>query len=802
MGREAFETPYGFFREEGWEYVIKTPLTPRPWINVISNGSYGLIISQTGGGFSWLEDCNENRITRWYQDLILDNWGKFFYVKDETEGLVWSPTFRPVGVMPELFRCVHGIGYSIFQAAQSGLVAELRVFVPWDRNLEVWTLKLQNRSRKRRRLSVFTYLEWCLGVAFDQHREFHRLFLETEYDPELRVLYARKRLWEVPSERGHWNRSWPWIAFLAASEGPESFETDKYRFLGEGSTLACPAAVRQGRLSCSVGKWGDGIGSFHQSFELEPGEEREWHLFLGVVGEIGESQDLVREFRAAGRVESAFQEVRERWRRLLAKTWVETPDPGLNLLVNIWLKYQAISGRLWGRAGYYQQSGAYGFRDQLQDSQIFFYLDPNQARQQIRRHAEHQFPDGHALHWWHPLTDRGHDGPVSDNYLWLPLLVANYVKETGDFSALQQPVAFYGAEEKAPLLEHCLRAVDLALTRISPRGLPLILGGDWNDGLNAVGLEGKGESIWLAHFLIYVLRHLAELLRRIGRSDLAEGYEEKIARLRQALNEHGWDGAWFVRATKDSGEPIGSRQNECGRIFLNAQTWAVIAGSCDPERQWQAFQSALELLQCDAGPRLLAPAYRSPDPEIGYLTRYAPGVRENGGVYVHAATWAMWAACELGLPHLAYRLYLQISPVERGQAPDLYQVEPYVVAGHIHGSDSPYCGRGGWTWYTGSAAWLVRVVLDHLIGVRADYEGLRVKPCYPPEWGEVRLRRFFRGRTYEFTLVHDCRLEPGQRQVEVDGQLLPLGADVVPLVEKDPVGVRVRWRAAGEKAEL
>jgi cellobiose phosphorylase len=800
MPEERFRTRYGYFSADGWEYVIVTPLTPKPWVNVISNGSYGLIVSQTGGGFSWLEDCNENRITRWYQDLVLDNWGKFFYLKDEATGMLWSPTFRPVGVLPERYRCRHGIGYTIFEASRAGIGAWLRVFVPWGHNLEIWTLRVRNRSRQPRKVGVYSYLEWCLGVGNDQHREFHRLFLETEFDADAKALLARKRLWEVPCEKGHWNRSWPWIAFLGASDGPDGFESDKSRFLAEGSSPACPAAVRRGQLSGSTGKWGDAIGSLQKILELAPGEEKEWHVFLGAATTRDEVEDLLSHYREPGKVETAFLETRERWRQLLGKTWVETPDSGLNLLVNIWLKYQAISGRLWGRAGYYQQSGAFGFRDQLQDSQIFLYLDPERTRHQIRMHAEHQFPDGHVLHWWHPITDRGHEGLISDNLLWLPFVTTNYLKETGDFRILQEPIRFHRSEETGSLLEHCLRAIDLSLTRMSPRGLPLLLGGDWNDGLNGAGLAGKGESVWLAHFLVYVLEEFAEVLRRTGEVQKASSYMQRAERIRQALDEHAWDGKWFLRATKDNGQPIGSHANRTGRIFLNAQTWAVIARSSNWERQRQAFRSVLEELECEAGPRLLAPAYQEPDPEIGYLTRYAPGVRENGGVYVHAATWAIWAACQLGLPEVAYRFYREISPVENGLRPDTYHAEPYVLAGHIQGSDSPHCGRGGWTWYTGSAAWLVRAVIDQLIGIRADYDGLRVRPCYPPSWGEVRVRRSFRGRDYSFTLLHDNQLEPGELAIFVDGERLPEGTDLIPCGTKERTEVLVRWRIG--KAEL
>ncbi len=789
-----FQTRYGHFSDEGWEYVIVTPKTPKPWINVISNGHYGLLISQSGGGFSWLDDCNQNRITRWNQDLVLDDWGKFFYLRDEETGFVWSPTYRPAEQELDEFSCRHGIGYTIFQATSGHMQSELRVFIPWEHNLEIWTIRLTNVGRKTRHLGLFTYLEWCLGTGHDQHREFHKLFLETEFDPNRKAVLARKRLWDVPSTNAHWNRDWPWIAYLAASESFEEYETDKALFFGARACLSNPEAVARGQLSCTTGKWSDAVGSIHKRFVLRPGETRELHVFLGVASSLDEVDRTLQHYRKEGEVERAFEGVKSKWRDLLGKTWIETPDPATDVLANIWLKYQAISGRLWGRAGYFQQSGAYGFRDQLQDSQIFLYLDPGKTFEQIQLHAAHQFSDGHVLHWWSPLTDVGHDVPVSDNLLWLPFVTVNYVKETGNFGALQTEVPFYRSGEAGTLLDHCLRAIELALERRSERGLPLILACDWNDGLSAVGLGGKGESVWLGHFLVYLLNEFAGLLDRLDMRDRAQRYRKQAAYLREALSLHGWDSAWFLRATKDNGGRIGSASNDEGKIFLNPQTWAILAESCSRERMRAAFQSVLDILECEAGPRLLAPAYTRPDEQIGYITRYAPGVRENGGVYVHAATWAIWAACKLGLADVAFRFYRKINPVLNGLDPNRYQVEPYVTAGHIHGSDSPHCGRGGWTWYTGSAAWLFRVLIDQIIGVRADYDGLVVEPCYPPDWKTIRLRRLYRGCTYHIELQHEESLDPGEVRIMVDDRILAKGEKHIPLCEKPTCRVRVEWR--------
>ncbi|MDW7679492.1 MAG: glycosyl transferase family 36, partial [bacterium] len=448
-----------------------------------------------------------------------------------------------------------------------------------------------------------------------------------------------------------------------------------------------------------------------------------------------------------------------------------------NILTNKWLKYQTISGRLWGRAAYYQQSGAYGFRDQLQDSQIFLSINPALTKQRIIEHAKHQFQQGNVVHWWHPITEQGHDGNMSDDLLWLSFVTIQYLKETANWNFLNEKVAFYDSSKTATILEHCLRAIDLTLSRFSKRGLPLILAGDWNDGLSAVGLDQKGESIWLAHFLYYILSSMIFPLEKQGQTHKIKEYQQRASELKKAINEYGWDGKWFWRASKDNGDLIGSHKNKQGQIFLNAQVWAIIAQSTSAERQQKIIEQIEAQLECDYGMLLFTPAYNRPDPELGYLSRYAPGVRENGGIYTHAAIWALWAECLLKRFDAAYRLYQKISPILNSQHPDSYCAEPYVTPGNIEGPASAHYGRGGWTWYTGSAAWLFRVTLDYLIGIRADYDGLIIDPQFPKSWNEMKINRHFRGADY---LIHISRAADGVKKIlsddiEIQGNLVKPG---------------------------
>jgi cellobiose phosphorylase len=460
-------------------------------------------------------------------------------------------------------------------------------------------------------------------------------------------------------------------------------------------------------------------------------------------------------------MQRALANAKQSWLDRLAAHRIETDSSRFDALINDWVRYQAISARIWGRAGYYQQSGAYGFRDQLQDSQIWLTIEPQRCRKQINLHAEHQFKDGSVYHWWHPLSELGLVTKMTDDLLWMSFVAPNYIRETGDFSILDDRTPFLDEKEPAALEEHVRRAFERVFRRSSARGLPHIGAGDWNDGLSAAGMEEKGESIWLAHFLAGCLGEWAEIHARSGKAKFAADYAMRRDALVAAINEHGWDGQWYWRATLDSGEKIGSASNEQGRIYLNAQTWAVLNDIAPPDRAKQCMDAVKEHLVAESGALLLAPAYSIPDERIGYITRYAPGLRENGGVYTHAATWAIAAAAKMKDAELVERLLIAIDPTNKD--PERYWAEPYVLPGNVDGPGSPWYGRAGWTWYTGSAAWLHRVVAEWVLGVRPTWDGLIVDPCLPPSWQRARMIRPFRGAIY------DIRIERGG---EVNAPLL------------------------------
>ena len=784
--KKLFETRYGHFSPDGREYVITRPDTPRPWANVICPDRYGTIVTQSGTGYSWMTHATFNRLTRWEQDLVRDEWGKWLYCLDRDSGELWSLAWSPVRPRFDFYECRHGLGYSTFTSEIHGVRAELTIFVPPEETLEIWRVALTNRSRRRRRLALTSALEWNLGPAPDTHREFHRLFIETDFRAADRALYATKRLNTIAEHgRGQpWNVEWPHVAFHAVSERPSGWESDKRRFFGQWGSAARPEAVAAGRLTRTSGKWLDGMAALQVNLTLPPGGTRQVAYTLGIGESLAEARRLARRYRAPASVERALRATREHWRRLLEPLEVHTPDPAFDLLTNHWLKYQAISCRLLGRTGYFQMGGAYGFRDQLQDSQVWLPLAPERTRRQILLHAAHQFRDGTAWHWWHPLTEEGAKKPLNDDLLWLPFLTLQYLRETLDWRSLDERVPFLGDDGKpsrdvGTLYEHCRRAIDSFWQRLSPRGIPRMGAGDWNDGLSAIGAKGRSESVWLAHFLIGILEDWVELERRRPGGDAAVSrrYALGAGKMRRAVNRHFWDGRWYVRATRDDGTPIGSKQNHEGRIFINAQTWAILSDVVPPRRLPALLDSLRRHLYREYGPLVLYPAYRTPDAGIGYLTRYAPGARENGGLYTHAGLWAVQAECKLGRAAEAWRLLRSFSPVHRGMRPDFYEVEPYVTPGNVDGPDSPHFGRGGWTWYTGSATWMFRIHSDWILGVRADWDGLRVAPCLPPGWKGFTMRRAFRGARYSISVRRGRKQELRVDGWKVAGDRIPDLAD-------------------------
>ena len=790
----TFKTKYGQFTKDGRAYVIQRPDTPKPWINVIANERYGLVISQAGGGFSWADHSTLSVLTRWEMDLVRDHWGKFIYLRDEETGALWSAAPQPVLAPAEDYSCVHGIGYTTFRQTVHEIASEWTLTVPpFEKNfnqyhptMEIWRVRLHNRSSRKRHLSVCSHFMWCLGAAPDVKREFHRLFIESHWNPDAGLITARKHLWDVPNEKqGPVNTDWPAIAFHALwipGKGvPANLKAvgDHSLFIGRHGDWKNPAWFNSSKQSSGgFGRHSDSIAAIHSRIELAQDETVELAFVLGAADTKEEIKKACHPFQQEGGVDALLQQVAQSWAVHLDAVQVETPDPAFNLLNNTWLTYQTLSARLRGRTGYWQQSGAYGFRDQLQDSQVYLPHAPDLCLKQIQLHARHQFCSGKVYHWWHPLSEVGLKTEMTDDMLWLPFVLSSYLKETADFDSLEIKESFIDDATPASLWEHGRRSIELALSRFSPRGLPLIGEGDWNDGLNACGRAGKGESIWLAHFLYLILSEWAELASLRGEKSQAKEWKTKADQISRTVNDIGWDGKWYLRATTDSGDLLGSQTCREGKIFLNPQTWSIIADTADKKRAQQVMDAVEENLLLDYGPLLLTPAYSTPNAQLGYLTRYAPGSRENGGLYTHAGAWAIQAACKLERADTAWTMFTRISPPNRGMNPDHYAVEPYVTSGNVDGPESPCFGQGGWSWYTGSSAWLRRICLEWMIGVRPTFRGLLLSPCLPSHWEKVRIKRPFREDLFDITLQKPEGAIGGHYEFTVDGEPHPPEAPI------------------------
>ncbi|MHB1295388.1 MAG: GH36-type glycosyl hydrolase domain-containing protein [Anaerolineae bacterium] len=780
-----FDNGFGGFSPDGREYVIYLKpgkWTPAPWVNVVANERFGFLATESGLGYTWAENSGENRLTPWSNDPVSDPSGETLYLRDEATGEIWSPTPLPARASePYLIR--HGAGYTIYQHHSHGLRQELELFVPPDAPAKVLRLRLQNATERSRRITATYYVAWVLHTQ----RESAQLYVIPEYDVERRAILARNPYNAEFGER---------VAFLAANKPPHGLTTDRTEFLGRLGDLAHPAALDRVGLDGRVQPGLDPCAALQLHIDLPPGASEEIYLVLGQGQDRQHALDLIDRFREPAAVQAAWEASRARWDDLLGAVAVHTPDQGMDLMLNRWLLYQTLSCRLWGRSGFYQSSGAYGFRDQLQDVMSLVYAAPDIARRQILRAARHQFTDGDVLHWWHPPSGRGVRTRMSDDLLWLPFVTAHYVEATGDYGILdvQEPFlkapplepgeeeryAQYAHEEEGhTLLEHCRRAVARGATA-GPHGLPLIGGGDWNDGMNRVGIEGSGESVWLGWFLYGTLTRFAALCEQVGKVEEAAGYRERAEALREALEEHAWDGEWYRRAYYDDGTPLGSAQNRECQIDSIAQSWAVLSGAGDPARAAQAMDAVAARLvrQEDQLVLLFTPPFDTTRHDPGYIKGYLPGIRENGGQYTHAATWAIWAFAELGREAYAERLFRLINPIyhsDTREAALRYRVEPYVIAADVY-SVSPHVGRGGWTWYTGSASWFYRLGVEGILGLRRAGDTLRIEPHIPPHWQGYQVTYRHGQSSYEIVVENPAGVGHGVQRVTLDGEPLPQGA--------------------------
>jgi cellobiose phosphorylase len=792
-----FFNGYGGFTHDGREYVIRLDSragrgfdrTPLPWINVVANEEAGFTASESGEGYTWSVNSQQNKLTPWSNDPVTDPAGEALYLRDEEAGVFWSPTPRPVSDGAP-YETRHGWGYTTYRHTSHDLEQEVTLFVPREDPVKVVRLRLANTGDAPRRLSVFRYHELVLG----ERRPPNVPYVTVERDDETGAFFARNYYNSTFADR---------VAFVAA-HGAEvaSFTADRTAFLGRGGSPVRPAALATDRpLDGRLGAGLDPCAALHLPVELAPGETKELTFLLGQAASEERAREIVQRFADAGAVHEALDEVKGFWQETLSATHVETPAPELDVLVNGWLLYQNLACRFWGRSAFYQSGGAFGYRDQLQDSLALVYTRPDLTRTQIRRNAAHQFVEGDVLHWWHPVTEAGIRSRFSDDLLWLPYATAFYVRTTGDYAILDEVEPFLTArplepgedeafltpdvsDETGTVFEHAARTIDRSLTT-GRHGIPLMGSGDWNDGMNRVGNDGEGESVWLGFFLAHILKQFIPLCEARDETERAERYRAYLADLEIALNDAGWDGAWYRRAFYDDGFPLGSTQNEECRIDAIAQGWSVISGVATPEHAEAALRSVEEHLvdEEDGIIRLLTPPFDTTEHDPGYIKGYLPGVRENGGQYTHGILWAVRAFAEMGHGTRATELLRMISPINhaRTQADaDHYKVEPYAIAADVY-SVPPHEGRGGWTWYTGSAGWTYRVAVESILGLSVEADALVLDPRIPADWPGFTLRyRDVDGTVFVFDVRNPDGVEHGVADVAGADSRVEGGAARIP----------------------
>ena len=787
---------YGKFSKDGKEFLIDNVETPTPWINYLYNGRYFSTISNNGGGISYYKSPLHGRITRYrINDVPHDRPGKFIYVKDEDTKDIWSLTWQPVGVKRESYKIIHGFGYTKSEAKVKGIKSSVLFFVPKEDDCEIWKTTLTNKSNKARKLTLTAYVEFALGHAMvdiinqcdDQH--FNRVY----FDKGMNSLFATKTYW-VTSTMGtqqQENKEWDQWVYFTSNCPVKSYETMRERFIGNYRNENNPIAIEQDAFSNKDTDYGNAVGAIQIEVELQPDETKEVVFTLGVIEKEKFNElktGIVGKYNNIKLLNSAFEQLKNEWDNYFAYTSVNTPDEQANIFMNYWTPYQAKVAYDVGRVAsfyYWGISRGFGFRDTAQDTIAVTISNPEKAKDRICLLARQMYSDGKAFHHFY-ADGQGELTKHADDPLWFILAVTDYIKQTGDISLLDKVEPFVDNKE-GTILDHLFAVVNFAANNIGVHNLPIFGRGDWNDTLDYIGGEKGGESVWAAMFYAAMLNYLKELLLFINKTERIDEVEFVKKRLVDSLEEYCWDGEWYIRAFDGDNNKIGSHTNKYGKIFINTQSWPVLAGLPDKERLLKSLDSAKRELDTEFGPKICAPAFREINPKIGLITRCVWGKKENGAVFCHPTTWLIQAETLMRRGNIAFDYYKKLLPNAVDE--DIFKAEPYVYSQYITSDEHESAGRASHSWQTGTAAWMFRVCLDHIIGVRATYSGLLIDPVVPSGWKEFSCQRIFRGTKYIINITNPDGVESGVKKIIVDGE--EISGTIIPVSKKKKCKVEV-----------
>ncbi len=762
-------TKYGHFSADGREYIITRPDTPRPWINFLTNGKFTSLCSATGGGYSFFIDSAYNRITREIPgDIILsDRPGRYLYIRDNDTGEYWSANWQPVMKSADFWESRIGLGYNKMTSINKGIKTEVTFFVPLDENLEIWDIKIKNLSGRKRNISVTSYVEWVLGNYSKDldDRAFDAFFNNVYFKNN--TIYATKRRWDRADKPGV---AWDHWAYMTGSVNFECFDCVKEDFVGQYRYLSNPIVIEKGVCNNGYGESEDAIGALMKMLTLEKDEEISFHIALGIENSKEDVDKKLAKVSKRSFVQEKFRDLNKFWDDYVDKLTVKTPDRDFDLSVNIWNKYQSwITSQIGEMDSFYIGAGKIGFRDENQHIYGVLPIKSDFYLEKLLEILSFQLNEGYTVHAWNALTRQGFVTHHSDDAQWLVMAVLNYLKETGDLDFLKKKVKYYDVGEGS-VLEHMLKALDYTLYNVSPNGVPLRRTADWNDAL-AGGHLGRGESLMVANQVAWNILEIVPVLTRIGKAAEARKYLNIYSHLKKTINEQYWDGQWYIRATDDDGKLIGTHKNTEGKIHINGQTWPVLSHIAPESRGIQALDSLWTYLMTEHGALTFTPAYTKLNADLGVISQFAPGAKENATIFSHPNAWLVVAETKLGRGDKAFEAWRRSSFITRGKDPDLYKTEPYTYAEFSFGPQNPRFGEGSYSWMTGSAAWFFRACTDYILGVQPTIDGLLIDPCIPKTWESFEIKRTFRGAVFNIKVKNPDRVFKGVKEVKLDGKV-------------------------------